>query len=59
MSTFAQQTCGVAFNIHLLICAIFAVLISVTDPLLHQTLLALGAAVLGGADRCVGATLLI
>ncbi|TNN77574.1 hypothetical protein EYF80_012164 [Liparis tanakae] len=48
-----------AFNIHLLIGAIFAVLISVTDPLLHQTLLAPGAAVFGGAVRRVGAAVLI
>lgn len=49
----------VALNIHLLICAIFTVLISITDPLLHQTLLALGAAVFGGAGWCIGAALLI
>lgn len=54
-----SQTLCVAFNIHLLICAIFAVLIPVTDPLLHQTLLALGAAVFGGTGWCVGAALLI
>lgn len=44
---------------HLLICAIFAVLVSVTDPLLHQTLFAMWAAVFGSADRCFSAAFLI
>ncbi|KAG7222112.1 hypothetical protein INR49_016684 [Caranx melampygus] len=39
--------------------AIFAVLISVTYPLLDQTLLALDAAVFGGANWGLGAALLI
>lgn len=44
---------------HLFIRAVFAVLVSVTDPLLHQTLFAMWAAVFGGADRCFSAALLI
>lgn len=57
-SDFAQKF-GIDVNFHLLICAIYAVLISITDPLLHQTLLTLGAAVFSGADHCGHAALLV
>ena len=50
---------GIDVNFHLLICAIYAVLISITDPLLHQTLLTLGAAVFSGAGHCDRAALLV
>lgn len=45
--------------VHLLIRPVFAVLISITEPLLHETLLAPRTLMLGGADLLSGAALFV
>lgn len=44
---------------YLFVSAVFAVLVSVAHPLWDEALLALGTAMLGGADRRPGAALLV